>query len=180
MKIYTGSGDKGDTSLYGGTTIRKDHPKVAVYGSLDELNSMLGIVCVKVSEAAIVSELQRVQNEIFDLSAEVAADERGVGMLENKISNEHYERLEKTMDRWNEQLEPLKKFILPGGSESATFAHVARTICRRAERELTALASIEQVRPDCLVYLNRLSDWIFVLARLLNKLNGKDDVFWNG
>lgn len=180
MKIYTGFGDRGETSLWGGTTVPKSNPQVQAYGTLDELNSLLGLLSAKVRSEETVERLRRVQEQLFTFSAEIASDAKGRSRLEGKIGSAEINLLEKEMDAWNESLPALKNFILPGGSESAALAHLARTVCRRAERELVILEGDAALRPDCLVFINRLSDWLFLLARVLNVENNVDDVLWLG
>ena len=179
MKIYTGFGDKGKTSLFGGEVVNKDNMRIETYGTLDELNSVIGLLAAKNTDEPTQKILLRIQNEIFIMSSEIAtpnADQQK--KLKNLISDEHIKTIEKTIDEITEQLEPLKNFILPGGSESAALAHVARTICRRAERSLTKLIDQIQMRGELLVYINRLSDLLFVLARYLNKLCNQPDIIW--
>ena len=179
MKIYTGFGDKGKTSLFGGDVVNKDNPRIEVYGTLDELNSIIGLLCTKKVDKHIYNILLTIQNEIFVLCSEIATpDMERQRKLKNQIVENNIRNIEKTIDDISDKLDPLKNFILPGGSESAAIAHLARTVCRRAERHLTALISESQVRSEIIVYLNRLGDLFFVLARYLNKLNNVPDVIW--
>ena len=179
MKIYTGFGDKGKTSLWGGEIVGKDDPRVMAYGTLDELNSIIGFIRTLNDNAEIEELLKNRQNEIFNLSSEIAASgkKQETGFT-NKISSEHIRTLESEMDVWTGKLPPLKKFILPGGSESAAQAHVARSVCRRAEREMVGITRVGNVRSICLIYINRLSDWFFLLGRYLNLLRNIKDVTW--
>ena len=177
MKIYTGFGDQGKTSLWGGEVVLKNDPRVTAYGTLDELNSVVGLIRSINDVAEIDFALQTRQNEIFNLSSEIAAsDNKQEVDLPNKISSEHIRALESEMDIWTKKLPPLKKFILPGGGASAAHAHVARTVCRRAEREMVGVADNGSLRDICLIYINRLSDWFFVLGRYLNHLGNIEDI----
>jgi len=181
MKIYTGFGDEGNTALFGGVVVKKDNARVEVYGTLDELNSVIGLLRSRISELKIDELLERIQNEIFVLSSEVATpDDNKKSRFTELIDSVHVEKLEKQIDEMTENLEPLKNFILPGGSESAAIAHVARTVCRRAERYLVSLNNEVEVRKTLFIYLNRLSDLFFVIARFMNKINNKSDVNWKG
>lgn len=181
MKIYTGFGDKGSTALFGGNIVKKNHVRVEVYGTLDELNSLIGLLRAKNKNEELDHILFRIQNEIFVISSEIAApDEDKRSKFSDEIDEKHIAQLESEIDNYSDQLEPLKNFILPGGSEDASIAHLARTVCRRAERILVSLNDDLTVRSVVLVYLNRLSDLFFVLARYLNKLNNIDDVGWKG
>jgi len=179
MKIYTGFGDKGKTALFGGKVVSKDDKRIETYGTLDELNSILGLLIIKVDEQSIRTVLVNIQHEIFIISSEIATpDSKRQVKLKNRISKENIRSIEKTIDDISENLDPLKNFILPGGSESAALGHIARTVCRRAERNLASLVSESEVRNELLVYLNRLGDLFFVLARFLNKFNKIPDVIW--
>lgn len=179
MKIYTKTGDGGETGLYGGGRVRKDNPRIAAYGTVDELNAVLGLVRAEGAPAEVDTLLARVQNELFDLGAELATrDPKAMGT--STINEAKIAALEGAIDKFEERLEPLKQFILPGGSKCAAFLHVSRTVCRRAEREVVFLAAIpnEQVSGTLIVYLNRLSDLLFVLARATNQELGVADVPW--
>lgn len=179
MKIYTKTGDKGETGLFGGGRVSKSHLRICAYGDVDELNSFVGLVRAANADAAVDSFLKTVQNELFDLGAVLATPD--VSKLKGKgsfVGNRDIEALEKEIDRMEEALTPLVTFILPGGAEAAARAHVARTVCRRAERSVVALAEKEDVGSEIVVYLNRLSDYLFVLARWLNKQAGSGDVAW--
>jgi cob(I)alamin adenosyltransferase len=154
---------------------------VDLYGTLDELNSFCGLLRFKLSDSDLQKKITRIQNELFVLSSEIAANDFSkMQKAQDKISAEQIERLETEMDAWGKELPALKQFILPGGSEQASLSHVARTICRRAERGLSDLVKREEIRSECLVYLNRLSDWLFLLARKCNQINGVADVPWEG
>jgi len=179
MKIYTGFGDKGNTSLWGGEVVKKNDPRVRTYGALDELNSVVGLIRSINDITEIDSLLKNRQNEIFNLSSEIAASAKKQEInLSNKITLKEIETLESEMDIWTEKLSPLKKFILPGGSMSASQAQIARAVCRRAEREMVGISDTGNLRDICLIYINRLSDWFFVLGRYLNKLQNIEDITW--
>jgi cob(I)alamin adenosyltransferase len=178
-RIYTKSGDTGETGLGDGSRVAKDHPRVAAYGSVDELNAALGLLLVQIGTAEPGELLRGIQNDLFDVGADLcrpqgAAEAPGQVL---RVRAEQALRLEQAIDRANEQLQPLHSFVLPGGSPAAAWCHLARTICRRAERDVVALARTETINPQVIVYLNRLSDFLFVLARLCNG-QGRDDVLW--
>jgi cob(I)alamin adenosyltransferase len=181
-KIYTRAGDDGETALYGGGRVRKDDRRIEAIGTVDELNSALGVVRLELARSGVGPVgfddlLALLQNQLFDLGAELATrrpEDRGT----NLIRNDHVLSLEAEIDRYDAALEPLTAFILPGGSAAAAQLHVARGTCRRAERRLVELASSESIRPELLHYLNRLSDLLFVLARAANRANRLPDVLW--
>lgn len=181
MKIYTGFGDEGNTALFGGQVVKKNHARVEIYGTLDELNSVIGLLRCKNDDAEVDGLLNQIQNEIFVVSAELATPEEKMrDRFVDCIDELHIHSIEQRIDHFSEHLDPLKQFILPGGSEAAAFAHLARTVCRRAERKLVAFNEDPLVRKELLIYLNRLSDLFFVLARYQNKLAGQPDVKWKG
>jgi cob(I)alamin adenosyltransferase len=171
-KIYTRTGDDGSTGLGDGTRAQKDSARVDAYGTVDELNSTLGVLLAIEIPADIGIQLTDIQNELFDLGGELCIP--GTQM----IAQNQIDRLERQLDQLNSQLAPLKEFIMPGGSAAAAACHVARTVCRRAERRVITLARTESVNPLAIAYLNRLSDYLFVLARFLNKSAGNADVLW--
>jgi cob(I)alamin adenosyltransferase len=176
-RIYTKTGDRGETALGDGTRVPKDHPRVAAYGSVDELNAVLGLLLALGPPEADL--LRTIQNDLFDIGADLclpqATDEAAGARL--RVRPDQAERLEQAIDRLNACLSPLTSFVLPGGNPAAAWAHLARTVCRRAEREVVTLAREENVNPAVVVYLNRLSDLLFVLSRVFND-NGRDDVLW--
>lgn len=179
MKIYTKTGDTGDTGLFGGTRIGKDSPRVWVYGEVDELNSVLGVCRAHPIDDTRDELLGHIQSSLFNLGAELAAKpgkDTGVPLIDEADVT----RLEEAIDAAEEELAPLKTFVLPGGAPGAAFLHIGRTVCRRAERRAVSLMRNEEVRPVVLVYLNRLSDLLFVLARLANHRAGIPDVPWTG
>jgi cob(I)alamin adenosyltransferase len=178
-RIYTRTGDRGETALGDGTRVPKDDARVAAYGSVDELNSVLGLLLAQHPRPAEADFLQGIQNDLFDIGADLCLpappDEAPGARL--RIRPEQAQRLEQAIDRLNAGLQPLTSFVLPGGHAAAAWAHLARTVCRRAEREVVTLSRAEPVNPEVVVYLNRLSDLLFVLARVYNN-NGRDDVLW--
>jgi cob(I)alamin adenosyltransferase len=182
-KIYTKTGDKGTTALGTGARVPKTHARIAAYGTVDEANSFIGVARTKLGEdeAEMDAMLERVQNDMFDLGADLCVPEDGVdrGYEPLRISDKQVERLEAEIDRINAELEPLKSFILPGGTEAAAALHVARTVARRAEREMAEVVALdtEPVSEPALKYINRLSDFLFVAARFVNA-RGKSDILW--
>lgn len=177
MKIYTKTGDNGETGLFAGPRVRKDAPRIEAYGTIDELNAVLGCARCQPLPAEVDALLATVQNELFNLGAELATLDPGKLQLA-VISAAHIAALEAAIDRFEAHLTPLRQFILPGGSAGAAWLHLARTVCRRAERRLVALAAAETISPHLLVYLNRLSDLLFVLARTANRAAGLADAPW--
>jgi len=171
-KIYTKTGDDGTTGLGDGTRVAKDSARVAAYGTVDELNSSIGIVLAQEIPAPIREALTQIQHDLFDLGGELCIP--GMAM----VHETDVERLEQTLDGFNADLPPLKDFILPGGGMAAACCHLARTVCRRAEREVVTLARSETVRPEAVRYLNRLSDLLFVLSRVLARASGHGEVLW--
>ncbi|MFZ1291490.1 MAG: cob(I)yrinic acid a,c-diamide adenosyltransferase, partial [Melioribacteraceae bacterium] len=168
MKIYTKTGDDGSTSLFGGTRVQKNNIRINAYGTVDELNSVIGLaLSYKVSEE-VKFELQEIQNTLFQIGSELASPENVKSDLIKKTSEEEISYLESLIDKFDENLPPLKNFILPGGIESASYLHFARTVCRRAERIIVELKEKENINNHILVYLNRSSDLLFVLARYEN------------
>lgn len=179
-RIYTRTGDDGSTALGFGDRIAKDAVRVECYGTVDELNSQLGVALAILGDHELAPTLTRIQNELFHLGAElcVPESEKAERPLPH-VAERHVAALEGEIDTWNARLEPLANFILPGGSAAAAALHVARTICRRAERILVTLAREEPVGASALPYLNRLSDLLFVLARAANLLAGVPDRLWD-
>jgi cob(I)alamin adenosyltransferase len=171
-KIYTRTGDKGTTGLGDGTRVEKDHQRVTAYGTVDELNSAIGLVLSARLPGEVEACLTRTQHELFDLGSELCMP--GTSLIPDR----YVEQLENDLDGFNADLPPLKDFILPGGSESAARCHLARTICRRAERHLVTLGREEPVNETTLRYLNRLSDLLFVIARVLARGDGGQEVIW--
>jgi cob(I)alamin adenosyltransferase len=178
MKIYTTTGDKGETGLFGGDRVPKDSPRIDAYGAVDELNSLIGIVRALRPNKKIDGVLQRVQSDLFVLGADLATRKASKRSLIPRISSLHVISLEKTIDAFQLSLRPLKSFILPGGTVAASCLHYARTVCRRAERSTVRLSRTEDVNENVLVYLNRLSDLLFVLARFANHSAKKKETEW--
>lgn len=178
-RIYTKAGDAGETGLGDGRRVAKDHPRVAAYGEVDELNAVLGLLVAHCPGAAEGELVRSIQNDLFDVGADLcvppAEGEQPGQCL--RVTAAQSERLEKAIDRLNEPMEPLRSFVLPGGTPAAAWLHLARTVCRRAERAAVTLSRSESVNPRVLVYLNRLSDLLFVMARSAND-GGKADVLW--
>lgn len=185
MKIYTKQGDQGETGLFGGIRVPKDHLRIRTYGTLDELNSILGMVISQIDEfeshdgrfVDLKARLLRVQGELFQLGAELATP-RGKNPGIELISMDRVEELEQEIDQMEEKLPPLKTFILPGGSRLAAELHLARTVSRRAEREVVVLHRAEPQREDIMQFMNRLSDYFFVCARFANFLKEREDTPW--
>ena len=179
MKIYTRTGDGGESSLFGGRRVRKDHLRLESYGTIDELNAYIGVIRAAGPADEIAGVLSDLQDELFILGADLATPEAESARSVPRITLSEAERLEKEIDRIEPNLKPLKKFIHPGGSSIAAHLHVARTICRRAERHVVQLSGQEAVSEACIVYLNRLSDLLFMLARYANHLAGVEEPEWN-
>ncbi|HEV3258694.1 MAG TPA: cob(I)yrinic acid a,c-diamide adenosyltransferase [Gemmataceae bacterium] len=178
-RIYTKSGDHGETGLGDGSRVPKDHPRVTAYGSVDELNAVLGVLLAQHPDFAEADLVRGIQHDLFDVGADLcvpqAAGEAPGQRL--RVRPEQAARLEAAIDRLNAPLAPLHSFVLPGGRPAAAWCHLARTVCRRAERAVVTLSRTEAVNPDTVIYLNRLSDLLFVLARACNG-NGLEDVLW--
>lgn len=171
-KIYTRTGDDGTTGLGDGSRVAKDSARVAAYGTVDEANSTIGLLLATEVPEDVRELLTTVQHQLFDLGGELCIPGHAA------IEDADIERLEQRMDHYNESLPPLKEFILPGGGEAAARCHVARTVVRRAERATVTLAHQDPVRPQAIRYLNRLSDLLFVLARVLARHSGHGEVLW--
>ncbi len=171
-KIVTRTGDAGETGLGDGTRVPKDVARIAALGDVDELNSCLGMLLAEELREAVRAALVEIQHDLFDLGADLSVPGRST------MTEAHVERLEKQLEQFNAALQPLKEFVLPGGTRAAALAHFARTVCRRAERSVVALARREPVADAGRVYLNRLSDLLFVLGRVLNRAGGRGDVQW--
>ena len=171
-KITTRTGDRGETGLGDGARVSKDSLRVRTLGDLDELNSALGVLLAEATPAELGDALSQVQHDLFDLGGEVSIPGHAL------VGDEHVARLEAAVEAWNGRLAPLKEFILPGGTRAAAAAHLARTVCRRAERSVVELGQKEKVGDPARRYLNRLSDLLFVAARVLNRDAGRGDVQW--
>lgn len=180
MNIYTKTGDKGETSLYGGARRTKDDLRFEAYGTVDELNAVLGMATLQEGAADYLKRLLEIQQELFVIGSELACPpEKNIAEL--KLVDElEVKSLEDDMDKLGAELQPLQNFILPGGSGLSTHLHLARTVCRRAERAAVRLNKVEPVRPVLLQFLNRLSDYLFVVARHANQTLGKNELIWPG
>lgn len=184
-KIYTKLGDKGLTQLAFGQKVSKADARIEGYGSVDELNAHIGVLRDSLIERyrsifePEIAALQRIQNELFDLGGELATMAESLDLGRQKVVGKaDIERLEREMDAFNEALEPLANFVLPGGNICNSFSHVARTVCRRAERRVVGLSKSETLREEVLIYLNRLSDWLFLLGRTISKKTSSAEVLW--
>ncbi len=179
-KIYTKQGDSGSTRLGGGQRVSKTAPRIEAYGTVDELNSVVGVALASGLDPALAGPLSTIQNELFHLGSDLCVLEEDKEKLPvPRIEARHVATLEAILDRLTAEVGPLENFILPGGSIGAAHLHVARTVCRRAERLVVGLAESESVGPETIRYLNRLSDALFVMARFENKQKGVDDVCWD-
>ena len=179
-RVYTRTGDDGTTSLGDGGRVPKESPRIEAYGTVDELNSAIGVALASGLDPVVAAPLARVQNELFHLGADLCVrEEEKEKRPVPRIEDRHVLALETLMDRLSEQLPALDNFVLPGGSPGAAQLHLARTVCRRAERLVVALARVEPVGPETIRYLNRLSDALFVLARVENAGKGSEDVLWD-
>jgi cob(I)alamin adenosyltransferase len=179
MKIYTKTGDSGDTGLFGGPRVSKDSPRIEAYGTVDELNSALGVARAQLAPGEVEALVAEIQHDLFALGAQLATPDpaaHGTAL----VGGRQIEKLERAIDRFQERLAPLGEFVLPAGAPSAAALHLARTVCRRAERRVVSLtrAASEPVAGEPLVYLNRLSDLLFVLARFENQAAGRPDEAW--
>jgi cob(I)alamin adenosyltransferase len=171
-KIYTRTGDTGTTGLGDGSRVAKDSARIRAIGTVDELNSCVGLLLAEPLDQDLHALMTDVQHDLFDLGGELSIPGYTC------VREEHIARLEARLDHYNASLEPLKEFILPGGCRAAAVCHLARTVCRRAEREVVTLASGEPLSPYCQQYLNRLSDLLFVVSRVINQRAGRTDVLW--
>ena len=180
-RIYTKSGDKGETGLVGGQRVAKDAQRIEVYGTVDELNSFVGLVRIsakenKLDELELIFE--RIQHELFNLGSVLATLPQDLHPNQPRITNETIDRLEREIDQYNANLAPLRSFVLPGGTRICAELHVCRTICRRAERALVTLSHSEEIPVEALLYLNRLSDAMFVWSRWVNQALGVEEALW--
>ena len=187
MKLYTKRGDAGLTDLYGGQRVGKDHLRVEAYGNVDELNSLLGLVLASGGPEAVFEPLRSIQSRLFEIGADLATpqgeldaqgNETGRASTVPRVDASRVAELEAWVDESSAALKPMQHFILPGGSETAARLHVARTVCRRAERSCVALTHHEPIGEHVIIYLNRLSDLLFALARRANQLEAVDDIPW--
>lgn len=181
MKIYTRTGDAGDTGLFGGGRVKKDHPRVEAYGDVDELNATLGLVRALEPMPRIDEVIVPIQRDLFSIGALLATPDREKmrdSLEKARIDDTRIRELEAAIDHCEAELEPLRSFIVPGGTAKAASLHVARTVCRRAERRVVSLQETEELPPIVVVFLNRVSDLLFMLARVANKRAGAGEVSW--
>jgi cob(I)alamin adenosyltransferase len=178
MKIYTKTGDKGDTRLFDGTQVRKNDPRVEAYGNVDELNSVVGAAMSFLDDGELRIILTDVQRDLFSVGAQLADPKQHGTKQKSKLDPARVAALEETIDRFETELPPLRQFILAGGGPAGALLHVARTVCRRAERRVVALAESVKIDPLTIEYLNRLSDFLFVMARLVNQRQGQQEIPW--
>ncbi len=184
MKVYTKTGDKGTTSLYGGIKVSKNHIRIDAYGTVDELNSSIGLIRSSPINSVYIAQLVQVQKDLFHIGAELATPQEkmylanGKPRLSHVISENNIQSLENWIDQMEEELPPLTHFILPGGNMAASHAHLSRCICRRAERITVSLSELEEIRGELLKYLNRLSDYLFVLSRKIAQDAGHEEIQW--
>jgi len=176
MKIYTKTGDDGNTGLQGDFRIAKSHPRIIAYGTIDEANAAIGVVLTNELDEDISKVLSKIQNELFLLGSDLS--NQNLNDLKNRISLEMVENLEETIDKFELELPPITNFILPGGNVAAAQIHQVRTIIRRAETLVVQLSDKDEINSNCIKYLNRLSDLMFVMGRLINKRKGIDDIIW--
>lgn len=178
--VYTKSGDRGTTSLVGGTRVPKTHVRLEAYGTVDELSAHLGLLSTYLTEEADRRFIQQVQNQLFVVGTHLATDQSRTELkTAGIVTREQVETMEHEIDRMDAQLPPLSAFVLPGGSRGAAVCHICRTVCRRAERRILALAAEAAVSPELLSYVNRLSDYLFVLSRKMNQDEKKEEIFWD-
>jgi len=179
MKIYTKTGDDGHTGLFGGSRVKKDDARVEAYGSVDETNAALGVAASSSQSDTIVGALRHIQTDLFSLGAELACDPQHRGKLQMPfIGQASIAHLEQIIDDLDGQLDPLKNFVLPGGTPAAALLHLARTVCRRAERRVLRVEKAAELRKELLIYLNRLGDLLFVMARFENHAAGASEHPW--
>ena len=181
MKIYTKTGDAGDTGLFGGGRVGKDHPRVEAYGDVDELNAMLGLVRALEPMPRIDEVIVPIQRDLFAIGALLATPDREkmrASLEKARLDDARIRELEAAIDHCEAELEPLRSFIVPGGTSKAASLHVARTVCRRAERRVVSLARTEDLPPVVVIFLNRVSDLLFMLARVANRRAGAGEVSW--
>lgn len=181
MKIYTKTGDNGDTGLFGGGRVPKNSPRIDTYGTIDELNSYIGLAAAEVADEEIKELLVSIQSRLFTVGSDLATPltEKNEKLNITRVPESYYIYLEKSIDKFDEKLDTLKNFVLPGGSKGAALLHVCRAVCRRAERKAVALKDLEKVNNNIIIFLNRLSDLFFVLARYENANLNIPDTLWD-
>jgi len=179
VKIYTKTGDRGDTRLFDGSKVRKHDDRVEAYGAIDELNSFIGAAASFLNDPGLIAMLESVQKDLFSVGAQLADPGfKDQSRAKFQLDVGRIAALENSIDRFETELPPLRQFILAGGGQPGALLHVARTVCRRAERQVVGLAAKVEVHPNVIVYLNRLSDFLFVMARLVNHREGKQEILW--
>lgn len=176
LKIYTKTGDDGNTGVQGNLRISKSHPRIIAYGTVDEANAALGVVLTNSLDEDITNLLTLLQNELFLVGADLSNP--NLNDIKNRVSLKMIQNLESTIDKFESELPPLTNFILPGGDIAAAQLHYVRTIVRRAETHVVHLTEKNEINSNCIIYLNRLSDLLFVVSRLINKRKNKDDILW--
>jgi len=181
MKIYTKTGDKGETGLFGGERVSKDSVRISAYGTIDELNSFIGYTITEINDTGVKENLSMIQNYLFTIGSDLATPEteKNAKLKIQRTPESFYKEIEKMIDKYDAQLEELRNFILPGGSKSSALLHICRTVCRRAEREVVALKKTVTIGDNIVIFLNRLSDLFFVLSRFENKVSNHPDIIWN-
>jgi len=181
MKIYTKTGDKGETGLFGGERVSKDSLRISAYGTIDELNSFIGYTITEINDTGVKENLSMIQNYLFTIGSDLATPEteKNAKLKIQRTPESFYKEIEKMIDKYDAQLEELRNFILPGGSKSSALLHICRTVCRRAEREVVALKKTVTIGDNIIIFLNRLSDLFFVLSRFENKVSNHSDIIWN-
>jgi cob(I)alamin adenosyltransferase len=180
MKIYTKGGDKGETGLFGGDRVSKNSERIEAYGTIDELNSFIGLTLTEVKNEEVKNVLQKIQNQLFTAGSDLATpvNEKNKKYNIPRVPKQFFEEIEKYIDKFDSQLEPLQNFILPGGSKTASMLNICRTICRRVERRIVALNASSDIGENIIIFFNRLSDLFFVLSRYENMISGIPDVIW--
>ncbi|MDH4071338.1 MAG: cob(I)yrinic acid a,c-diamide adenosyltransferase [Ignavibacteria bacterium] len=178
MKIYTRRGDEGETGLFGGQRVPKDDLRIEAYGTVDELNAVLGVAAAGMENSELTRMIGKIQSVLFEIGADLATPVSASGAAVTRVSAEAAKQVEEWIDHIEQDLDPLKNFILPGGSPSAARLHHARTVCRRAERRVVTLSGREKISKGVIVFLNRLSDFLFVLAREENRRSGTGELPW--
>ena len=176
MKIYTKTGDDGNTGLQGDFRISKSHPRIIAYGTVDEVNAAIGVVLTNTLDEDVSQLLNQIQNDLFLLGSDLS--NQNLNDLKNRVTLEMIEKLEESIDIFESELPPITNFILPGGNVAASQIHQVRTIVRRAETLVVKLSDKDEINSNCIKYLNRLSDLMFVMGRLINKRNGVEDIIW--
>ncbi len=181
MKIYTKTGDKGETGLFGGERVSKSNNRLDAYGTIDELNAFIGLAITEINSTEIKSVLERIQNQLFVVGSDLATPitKKNENLKITRTPEEYSMQVEKDIDYFYDKLDELRNFILPGGSKGAAYLHVCRTIARRAERKVVALNELVKIGDNIIIFLNRLSDLFFVLSRFENKVSNIPDTIWN-